>query len=204
MPGISLAALALSASTSFSVPVEVGRFDPANFPDLIKLERQLPHGEMTRRVEKILEERRCELSGQSHRRFDITVPYAVLMNTAGKPQRIVVAEVGCAPIETLVGQIIIAQSDRGDFRIQHNAGDRWYSSDVYFSMGEPVAAGKLGDKDKVICKKDEQPMLGTRLKFNKTCKTAAQWQAYENDREQLRRDLRNAGACGQAAICTSD
>lgn len=204
MPVISLVALALSVSTPAAVSVEVGRFDPASFPDLIRLERWLPHEEMTRRVEKILADRRCTLDGQSDRRFDITVPYAALMSADGKPQRIVVSEIGCAPIETLVGQIIIAQAERGDFQPRHESGDRWYSSDVYFAMGEPVAAAMIEDKDKVICKKDEQPMLGTRLKFRKTCKTAAQWQAYENDREQLRRDLRNSGACGQAAICTSD
>ena len=204
MPVASTAVFVLIMSTSPNVSVEVGRFDADSFPDLIKMERRLPHGEMTRRVHEMLADGKCRIEGQSDRRFDITVPYAVLMDEEGEVQRVVVKEVGCVPLESLVGQIVLAQSDRGDFQVKHEAGERWYASDVYFTQGEPVRAAMVEDKDKVICKKEDQPMLGTRLKFRRTCKTAAQWQAYENDREQLRRDISNDAACAGASSCTSD
>ena len=196
------AATTTTAAASPEVSVEVGRFDPNSFPDLIKLERTLPHGEMTRRVQAILAEERCTLEGQSDRRFDITVPYAALLNAQGNASRIVVKDTGCVPLETLVGQIVIAQFDRGDFQIRHRNGERWYSGELYFAQGEPVRAATIEDKDKVICKREEQPVVGSRLRFKKTCKTAAEWQAFEHDREQLRRDIRNSGACAGASSCS--
>jgi hypothetical protein len=191
-----------AATASPQVSVEVGRFDPDSFPDLIRLERTLPHAEMTRRVRNILAERQCSFEGQSDLRFDITVPYAALLNSEGEASRVVVKDMGCVPLETLVGRIVLAQFDRGDFKVRHETGERWYSSELYFAQGEPVRAAMVEDKDKIVCKREDQPMLGTRLKFKKTCKTVAEWQAYDHDREQLRRDIRNSGACAGNPSCS--
>ncbi len=183
-------AIALAASTTGAVQVDVGKWNPADFPGLIKMERRMPHGEMTRRVEKLFDKGSCRIAGQTKRRFDITVPYAVLMEGGGALKKVVVGEVGCPSLETLVGQVVVAQAGRGDFKPEHASGARWYTSELTFSKTEQQFSD--ADKDKVICKAD-QPLLGTRLKVVRTCKTAADWQAFENDREQLRRDLGNMG-----------
>ena len=60
-----------------------------------------------------------------------------------------------------------------------------------------------GDLDRMICRAPE-PVLGSRVARRRICRTRAQWQAFEEDRQQLRRDLQNAGACGAAASCTSE
>jgi hypothetical protein len=199
MPFVAASMVPLLFMASASVPVDVGRFDPADFPDLIKVERRLPHGDMTERVRKIFADGQCKLEHQNKRRFDITVPYAVLMNPAGKAQRIVVGETGCAPLETLVGRIVTAQAKARDFKIKHHKGDRWYVSDLYFSAGfEPTGAEAAKDPNKVICKKSH-PVAGSRLKFVKTCLTAAQWVIYEQDRRQLRRDLQKNQCVGGPA-----
>lgn len=188
-----LAVTALLLFTASSIPIEVGRFDPAEFPNLVKIERRLPHGEMTKRVEKIMEDGKCQIQGQSRRRFDITVSYALLMQEDGRAKKVVVAEIGCKPIELLVGQIVAAQAARGDFSTQPNAGEQWLVSDLNFALGEPTGLVASGEEDKVICKRGK-PQLGSRLKIVKQCLTAAQWKAFEADRQQLRRDLTN-GAC---------
>lgn len=53
----------------------------------------------------------------------------------------------------------------------------------------PVAAKPAPDPAKPICR--SQPILGSRLKQKKTCKTAAEWKAEDADADQLRRDLNN-------------
>ncbi len=185
-------ALALAASTATSsVQVDVGRFDTKDFPNVIKLDRRLPHGNMTNRVEKLFRNGTCDIDGQSKRRFDITVPYAVLMDKTGTLQKVVVAEVGCAALESLVGQVVIAQAGRGDFRPQHQDGARWYASDLNFTSGEQMQAPTGAEADKVICKRGE-PVLGTRTKIVKVCRTAAEWHAYRLDRQQIQRDLQNS------------
>jgi len=38
--------------------------------------------------------------------------------------------------------------------------------------------------------------LGSRLRMVRECRTAAQWQAFEQDRQQLRRDIQEGVSCG--------
>ena len=60
-----------------------------------------------------------------------------------------------------------------------------------------------GDPDQMICRRAE-PVLGSRVATRRICRTRAQWQAFEEDRAQMRRDMQNAGACGGASSCTSE
>ncbi len=46
--------------------------------------------------------------------------------------------------------------------------------------------------DQVICRAAE-PVLGSRVARRRICRTRAEWQAFEDDRAQLRRDIQNAG-----------
>lgn len=59
------------------------------------------------------------------------------------------------------------------------------------------------DPDQMICRRPE-PRLGSRVATRRICRTRAQWQAFEQDRQQLRRDLQNSGACRGAGACTSE
>ena len=49
-----------------------------------------------------------------------------------------------------------------------------------------------GDPDQMICRA-AQPVLGSRVVRRRICRTRAEWQAFEDDRSQLRRDIQNAG-----------
>jgi hypothetical protein len=185
------------------VEVNVGRFDPADFPDLIRIERRMPEDEMHRRVEVMLADGRCTLSGANWVRFNIVVPFAILMEADGTPDEVVVHEAGCAPLETLVGQIVLAQLRRGDFRPQHTVGERWYVSELGFAMGVQSQAVTIARDapDRTICRQVEL-QLGSRLRPVRRCMTAVQWVQFDSDRDQLRRDIQNAGRCGNES-CTS-
>lgn len=185
------AALLLLAAPTTYAPLFVGRFDPADFPNAKKIERRMPHADLNNRVEKILSEKRCSLDGQTKTRFDIVVPYAVLMDPAGKPEKVVVKDLGCAPIESLVGQIGSELANAGDFKVAHNSGRRWYVSEAYFTRLNVEDAREQKDQDKVICKKDK-PKINSRIAMVKTCRTVAEWSLYEKDREQFKRDFMGA------------
>jgi hypothetical protein len=179
------------------VEVNVGRIDPSEFPELIRLERRMPEAEMVRRVEAMLSDGRCTIEGAHDRRFNIVVPFAILMAADGTPDTVVVHEAGCVALETLVGQIVLAQLERGDYRPQHEEGERWYVSELGFAMGvqgEAVAIAR-DEPDRVICR-EEQRALGSRLRPVRACRTAAEWVQFEADREQLRRDIGSAARCG--------
>ena len=187
-----IAALLLLAAPTYA-PLFVGRFDPADFPNAQKIERRMPHADLNNRVEKILSEKRCSIEGQTKTRFDIVVPYAVLMDAAGKPEKVVVKDLGCTPIETLVGQIGSELANAGDFKVAHNSGRRWYVSEAYFTRLNAEDAREQEDQEKVICKKDK-PKINSRIAVVKTCRTVAEWSLYEKDREQFKRDFNGAAS----------
>ena len=45
--------------------------------------------------------------------------------------------------------------------------------------------------DQMICRAPE-PVLGSRVARRRICRTRAEWQAFEGDRAQLRRDIQNS------------
>jgi hypothetical protein len=186
-----IAALLLLAAPTTYAPLFVGRFDPTDFPNAQKIERRMPHADLNNRVERILADKRCKLEGQTKARFDIVVPYAVLMTPAGKPEKVVVKDIGCSPIETLVGQIGSELANAGDFKVAHSSGRRWYVSEAYFTRLNIEDAREQEDQDKVICKKDK-PRINSRIAMVKTCRTVAEWSLYEKDREQFKRDFMGA------------
>src|SRR5690606_18292566 len=141
------------AATPTYAPIFVGKFDPAEFPNAQKIERRMPHADLNYRVEKILSEKRCAIEGQTKTRFDIVVPYAVLMDSSGKPEKVVVKDLGCSPIERLVGEIGSELANAGDFKVAHNSGSRWYVSEAYFTRLNEEDAREQEDETKVICKK---------------------------------------------------
>ncbi len=184
------------------VPIAVGNFETATLPPLIKVDRILPHATMTKRVEEILAKGECTLEGQSATNFDIVVPYAVLLQSDGAISKVVVHDTGCQPLTQLVAEVVVAQAGRGDFVRPDPLAEQWFGSDIYFKNAQVTAGEALAEPDKVSCR--SSPKLGSRLSVNRTCKTAAEWRQFDQDREQLRRDLGNAARCVGAATCTSD
>lgn len=182
-----LASILMLASTTYA-PIFVGKFDPAEFPNAHKVERRMPHADLNNRIERILGSQECKLNGQTKTRFDIVVPYAVLMEPSGQPKKVVVKEIGCAPIERLVGEIGSELAKAGDFKIAASSGDRWYVTEAYFTRLNEEDARASEDENKVICKKDK-PKINSRIAMVKTCRTVAEWRLYDKDREQFRRDF---------------
>jgi hypothetical protein len=119
------------------VQVDVGRFDAASFPQAAMRERRMPQHAMLTRVEDILRERRCQLPGQNHRRFDIRIPYVVLLEPDGTPTRFVVADIGCQPLEAFVGLVILELARVGDFEATGSNRPAWYASELRFTKVPP-------------------------------------------------------------------
>jgi hypothetical protein len=199
-PSIALPLLLLLAADG-GVPVAIGNFNTAKtLPPLTKVERTLPHGDMTKQVEDMIAQKQCTFPGQKGTRFDLSVPYAIRLDANGAATKVVVHDVGCQPLSMLVAKIVVAQAARGDFKIKQGAAENWFGSDVYFKVGEPRIGEALANPDKVSCK--SQPVLGSRIRQKRICMTAAQWQQYEKDRQELGRDIRRAGECAGNASCT--
>ncbi|HEX8642832.1 MAG TPA: hypothetical protein VF702_02835 [Allosphingosinicella sp.] len=142
---MTLMLLALSAALSAPTPparpdptadiqINIGRAEWGNFDALVPEPRNLPTGLMLDRVENILRDRECVMRGQSYRRFDITVPWVVQVEPDGRLTRLIVADIGCRPLETFVAELVVELAERGDLRPAPGARTRLYGSDFNFNL----------------------------------------------------------------------
>ncbi len=186
--GLALYAAMLAPSTG-GVPVAIADFQKASLPALTKVESKLPHASMTKDVEDILKSRKCTIRGQRAVNFDVVVPFAVLLGPGGVAKKVVVNDLGCNEVERLVAKIMVAQAARGDFVLAPGRQEEWFGSEIYFKNVEPTTGEALADPGKVTCKTSTR--VGSRLHLTRVCKTAAEWRAFAQDRQQLGRDIRD-------------
>lgn len=126
-------AAALQAATP-QIQVDAGRGDWSAFPPLQRVSRPLPTVNMVTAVERLLAEQACSFPGQSPSRFSIDVPFAALVEPDGSTRRIVVQDVGCPGLETMVGQAAVVLARNGDFRPTGESRARWYRDTISFNL----------------------------------------------------------------------
>jgi len=134
MTGPIFALALLLGSSDPTVQVDVGRADWSAMPPLRAERRDLPTLEMLGQVQEMLASGECRLEGQTSHRFELTVPYAVLVEPDGRARRVVVAESGCSALETYVGRIVLAMAGARDFKPTGERTARWFASAVNFSL----------------------------------------------------------------------
>jgi len=130
---MTLLLAALAAQAPSAPTIEVAQADWAQF-ERIDSRLHMPNDRMVRAVETMLRRGECNLPGQNPRRFDIDVNYAIRMDAANRPQRIVVQDIGCRPLETLVGGIVADMMRYDYFRMPAAGAARWYSNTINFNL----------------------------------------------------------------------
>lgn len=131
---LSLTAALLIGAAAPAAQVEAGRAKWDSFPALRKMPRTHPTAAMVDRVSGLLKAERCSLPGQSPDKFDIDVPYLVLVRPDGAAERVIVADLGCPALETYVGAIVLKLAELGDFQPTGEARSRWYASKLNFNV----------------------------------------------------------------------
>lgn len=129
-----IAAMLLTAATPAEIRVDVGQIDLARLPGIEPRGRDLPTSGMVHRVEQILAEGKCKLDGQTWRKFDIDVPYAVLLQPDGSANRVVVSDMGCPEIETLTGRIVLELARQREFGAPGDARAKWFGSTLNYNL----------------------------------------------------------------------
>ena len=185
------ALLFLAAATSN--PINVGKFDPSQFPNAVKVSRRMPQEELTARADRIMQSGRCSFPGQSADRYSIDVPYAVLLQPTGEVSQVVVKEIGCPELELLTGEVANELAKARDFRPTKAPSEQWYVSEVYYAHGGRDVAQAEADDDKLVCEAPKA-VTGSHLAKQRDCRTRAQWRAYELDRQRYRQDLLRDGS----------
>jgi hypothetical protein len=131
---VAALALVFAVAPTHAQDVDVGKVNWSKFPALKEKPSRLDYAQLAERVSTVLSSGQCQIKGASPRRFDITVPYAVLVEPNGKAARVVVSEMNCTGLETMVGEAVLARSDAGDFLPTGEGKARWYVSAVNFTL----------------------------------------------------------------------
>jgi hypothetical protein len=129
---VFLAAL-IAGAPAGDVKVDVGKGNFSAFPALT-VKRDLPSATLVAAVERILTSGACRMPGQTSRRFDITVPYAVEVTPDGSTRHVIVADQGCPALEKFVGEIVLKLGAMGDFAPYKSGTAKWYSSEINFTQ----------------------------------------------------------------------
>ena len=91
-------------------------------------------GEMVNRLERMMLDGQCSFEGQRPRRFSIDINYAVMLDSQGNATQIVVEDVGCRPLELMVGQIAAGIVRGGHIRTAPPAEPTLYASRINFNL----------------------------------------------------------------------
>jgi hypothetical protein len=115
------------------VAVDVGRANWEIYPQLPDTRMVPQPAQMVDALAGILRNRQCTLPGQDERNFDVVVRYIVLVNPDGTASRAVVNDVGCRPLETLVGSLVVRLSGLRAFGPTGRSEARWYGGSFNFT-----------------------------------------------------------------------
>ena len=129
-----IAAMLLAAGAQSDIRVDVGEVDLTTLPALEQSGPALPTRAMVARVQRILASGECKIRGNTSRRFDIDVPFALLVEPDGKANQVVVSDLGCPELETFAGIIALELANRGHL---HGAADtkaQWFGSVLNFNQ----------------------------------------------------------------------
>ena len=130
----AIAAMLLAGAVPEEPRIDVGKIDLAELPAVEAKGGNLPTAAMVKEVEQILADGKCKLSGQTRNRFDIEVPYAVLLQPDGSANRVVVSDIGCPDIESLTGVVVLELARQREFGTSGQATAKWFGSTLNYNM----------------------------------------------------------------------
>jgi hypothetical protein len=132
---LALAALGLPATASAqsvmsahgnwgAIPQAATRHSYAEYVDANRL---------TLWMEQALRDGTCKVRGMTPQKFDVDVPYAVLVEPDGSVSQVMIAEMGCPALNTIVGSTVVELGKRGMFKPTGLARAAWFRDRIAFA-----------------------------------------------------------------------
>ena len=132
---VSLAALAAPAAAQ---TVETGTTEWDKLPPAKIGSDDVDYNRLVRWAATELANPACKGTGMRPTKFDIDEPYAVLVEPTGEVKRIIVREMGCPGLNTVIGSTLVDMVKRGKFRPTGQQQTLWYGGRLSFAASEQV------------------------------------------------------------------
>jgi hypothetical protein len=133
---LMFAALAAAAPAGAQT-VETGRADWNALPQAPmrhSYAQYIDQNRVTLWTEQVLRSGECKVKGMRPEKFDIDVPYAVLVAPDGKVERILIPEMGCAGLNTIIGSTVMDLVKAGAFKPTGENQAFWYGDRLAFAQ----------------------------------------------------------------------
>ena len=85
------------------------------------------------RIYELVESGACKIEGQSKKKLDMAVPFLVHFAKDGTPDQLVLAKIGCAEAEGVIGGALVVLINKGNYKSTGRNQTGWYRSQVSFS-----------------------------------------------------------------------
>lgn len=130
--GLTLAALLFQPAVPDNIDVAEANWRA--YPRLDTPVLAIPNGDMVTEVQRMMQRGECRFEGQSPRRFSVNISYGVQLDSSGNATRIIVQDIGCRPLELMVGRIAADIVRRGFVRTAPPAAPTIYARQINFNL----------------------------------------------------------------------
>lgn len=129
---IGLAILATAATSAHAQQVDVGTGDWHSLPQARVLGNANIGRAVADEVERIGRQQSCSVDGLGTARVNLSIPFVLEFDSSQRVQRIVVKDVGCPELETLLGRVVQRLASFGEYGATQGPG--WYRSVLELSI----------------------------------------------------------------------
>lgn len=124
MSVIALALLASAATVQPSISTATG--DWSNIPPVALRHNSDNTAFIVDRIDAAVRTGKCKIRGVKRTGMNLSIPFLLQFDQNGAVTEVVVQNMGCPPVETAMGNAILRQAQRGDYRPTGKNLAGWY------------------------------------------------------------------------------
>lgn len=124
--------LLLGSAAASAQSVEVAGGDWTNVPAIEAAGEHRISNEILDRMHELAAQGVCEVPGMRRNRINLTIPFVLRFTEQGGIERVVVRNMGCPQLETLLGGVVLELARAGEYRPTGENLERWYRSELSF------------------------------------------------------------------------
>ena len=126
-------AVLLGAVQASAATVEVVTGDWSDLPYLKQRGSEKISPMAVAQIHEVVRTGTCTLAGQGKKRLNMTVPFAVQFEPNGTLNKIIIPKMNCAPVESIMGRVLLDLVNSGEYRSTGENQTGWYRSEISFS-----------------------------------------------------------------------
>lgn len=130
MLGLSL--FLAASGTAQGQSVEIGTGDWSEVPAIQPRGNMHVTARIMDRLHRIAAESRCTVQGFTRRRIAMTVPFVIRFTPQGAVERIILRDLSCPQLESVLGAVLLQMAHAGAYRPTGENRERWYRSELSF------------------------------------------------------------------------